>query len=325
MKRMQVRIIMTLFIISYFQMNSAFAQTDCGRSSYYPAEIPRLKKGDFVVFHWDVFTDPEVHAQYFDYIKKFRICFTNGYRNFAGKDLKELHEAGCELFFYRWFNGYYEAAVDPSSEQFAYYKPFPKMVERFKHIHSHPEWLINPDQAFKGPLYPAYFYDYHNPEFRKYFIQWIQEDFVKTQYDGVYLDFTGGTALPAEIVNLWNEKYPEMTYDEAGILFLCKLRESIGDKKIFGYHAYLLPDGYYEILDYDATESHVATMVWGKEAEIYVEGEGMRKILDTYYRYWDGSGKSSIPTFLYDPSNGYFDISKRRREMARKHPKCNRV
>lgn len=96
---------------------------------------------------------------------------TNGYQNFAGKELQELHAAGCQLFLYRWFNGFYRSETlpdDAPAQAKAYVAQFPGMVSLFRQIQSRPEWLLNPDKPIQGSgaEHPAYFYDYADAEFR---------------------------------------------------------------------------------------------------------------------------------------------------------------
>lgn len=266
-----------------------------------PARLPVLPKGDFVFFSTAVFQTPGNEAEALrraarlEWIKRFRICLTNGYQNFAGKDLQELRAAGSELFIYRWFNGFYRVELlpdDAPAESRAYYAQFPGMVELFRQIHAHPEWLLNPDLPIQGggAAYPAYFYDYANAEFRRFFETAIRRDLDGAQYDGVFFDYIGGWALPPEIDEIWQARHPGTTYDVAGITFLTELRAAIGAKRIFGNQAYRLPEGYYDVIDYDASESLATSFVWGKEAVLQMEGSGPQNVLDTFYRSWDGPG-----------------------------------
>ncbi|MHB8865811.1 MAG: hypothetical protein ACYC6N_25815 [Pirellulaceae bacterium] len=285
----------------------------------FPVEIPVLSKGDFIIFSATVFQKPASEAdarrriEQLQWIKRFRICLTNGYQNFADKDLQELHGAGCELFLYRWFNGYYQSELLPDdalAESKAYFGQFPSMVKLFREIHAHPEWLLNPDKPIRGggAEYPAYFYDYASAAFRQFYVASIQRDLDEAQYDGVFFDYMGGWALPAEMKVAWHEKYPDLTYDQAGIEFLKELRAAIGSKRIFGNQAYRLPEGYYHVIDYDASESLATSYVWGKEAELSMEGRGQQKVLDTFYRPWDGP-------------DGYREAARERLAMSIKNPR----
>jgi hypothetical protein len=299
---------------AFWSMGFSSASETQMHRSYYPTGTQALNQGDFIFFSSRVFWDDETKSDYFSYIKRFRVCLTNGWKNFTGKDLDELHEAGCELFLYRWFNGFYANHVDPEENakdpSAAYARQFPKMVAMFQKIKSHSQWLLNPSKPIQGSgaVYPAYFFDYRHPGFRAYFVDRIQRDLTEANYDGVFFDYIGGWALPKDVEALWAEKHPGTSYNESGLCFLKELRSAIGEKRIFGNQAYRLPEAYYDVIDYDATESHATSFTWGKEAEIYLEGRGVEKIRETFYRPWDGPG-------------GYVEISKQRRKRAANHPK----
>ncbi|MFT4587165.1 MAG: hypothetical protein ACI8QF_001257 [Limisphaerales bacterium] len=267
-----------------------------------PTSIRKSDKADFIFFSSRVFEKSETRAKQVDLIKRFRICLSNGWKNFEGEELEELHAAGCELFIYRWFNGYYASQVDAPSDEdastraqaAAYFQQFPEIVSAFKEIHSHPEWILNPGSPMKGSgaTTPAFFYDFSNPEFRAFFVNWIKTSLVKIEYDGVFFDYIGGWALPKEVIALWNKKHPNTAYDEAAIAFLRELRAALGKRRIFGNQAHrFVADhpAYYGLIDYDVSESHATSFVWGKEVEVYIEGEGMTKTLETFYRPWDGA------------------------------------
>lgn len=286
------------------------------KQNFLPSSIRKSGKADFIFFSNRVFNESGERARQIDLIKRFRICLTNGWRNFEGADLEALHAAGCELFIYRWFNGYYASQVgapsdedaDTRAQAAAYFRQFPEVISVYKEIHSHPEWILNPGAPMKGSgaTTPAFFYDYSNPEFRAFFVNWIRTSLVQSKYDGVFFDYIGGWALPTEVVALWNQKHPDTAYDEAAILFLRELREAIGKRRVFGNQAYrLVADhpAYYELIDYDVSESHATSFVWGKEVEVYIEGEGMTKTLETFYRPWDGPA-------------GYKEISKTNRRAT---------
>ncbi|MFV1966292.1 MAG: putative glycoside hydrolase [Pirellulaceae bacterium] len=286
-------------------------------TSCFPAGVPVLAKGEFIFFSNAVFAKPtneteaQRQAERLKWIKRFRICLTNGYENFAGEELEQLHSAGCELFIYRWFNGYYEAelpegvAGQPPSN---YAAQFPEIIRIFREIHAHPDWILNHETPMQGggAANRAYFYDYGNPAFRRFFAASIRRDLDQTGYDGVFFDYIGGWALPAEVRTVWERKYPRLTYDEAGLQFLRELRAVMGAKRIFGNQAYRLGEGYYQLLDYDASESLATSFSWGKQARCLTE-DGVKEVRDTFYRPWDSPG-------------GYKEISQARRRRAERHP-----
>jgi len=273
-------------------------------TSFYPPNVAALKKGDFVFFSNSIFASGERKAEDFNYIQRFQICLTNGYENFTGNDLEELHAASCEVFLYLWFNGFYEKELAPKDKD-----RFPFITQAFREIYSRPEWVLNHANPIQGSgaTYPAYFFDYNSAPFRKYFVDFIQRRLAETHYDGIFFDYIGSWALPEDVKALWSRKYPHITYDQAAIQFLKELREAIGQKRIFGNQAYRLSEDYYPYIDYDLSESHGTSFAWGKEAEIYLKGRGITKVRETFYRPWDGP-------------NGYKQLSKPLREKAAKNP-----
>lgn len=269
------------------------------------------KRGDFVFFSNRVFTaEGKERAEEIETIKRFRVCLTNGYENFSGKERDSLRAAGCDLFLYLWFNGYYEKELGFDEREKASIQRYPDLRAAFREIHSHPEWLLNPKQPIQGggADFPAYFYDYGNPAFRAYYVGFIRERLQKAGYNGVFFDYIGGWALPEAARKLWQARYPKLSYDAAGVTFLKELRAAIPDVKLFGNQAYRLSPDYYDCLDYDISESHGTSFVWGKEARIFVQGKGMQAVRETFYRPWDGPA-------------GYRAISQPRRDMMAQRPR----
>ncbi len=90
------------------------------------------------------------------------------------------------------------------------------MMEMAREIHSHPEWLLNPDRPMQGSgaAYPAFFYDYRNKELRRYLVDFIRARLGEINYGGVFFDYIGRWALPNEVIALWEQKYPGTTYDD---------------------------------------------------------------------------------------------------------------
>jgi len=252
-----------------------------------PVPTP-LRRADFVFFPSTIFSDPAIKAKYFNYIKRFRVCLTNGYDAFTGRDLAELKRASCDLFFYRWFNGYYETELSDSM-----YVSYPHVVDGYRVINSHPDWLLNPTNPIQGggAVTPAFFYDWGNPQLRKYFVDFVHRSFDYTGYNGVFFDYIGDWALPAAILPIWSEKHPDLSYNEAGALFVQELRASMtSEQRIFGNGTYRLQNArtFYESLDFDVTESYGTSFFWGDQATIYLEGAAMTPIYETFYRLWDG-------------------------------------
>ncbi len=272
----------------------------CGQPpSAFPPGVPVMEKGEYVLFTLAVFQKPASEAERLrrqdelDWIKRFRICLTNGYANFEGKDLEELHAAGCELFLYRWFEGFQRGetlAEDAPPAVKAYAAQFPEMVRLFQHILAHPEWLLNPQRPIQGAgaESPSYFFDFGNAEFRTFFADVLARDVERTGYDGVFFDYIGSWGLPADVLTLWKERRPERSYEDASVAFLEELRTRLGTKRIFGNQAYRMPERFHDLIDYDCTESLATSFAWGQESTLRIEGEGEKRVRDTFYRSWDG-------------------------------------
>ncbi len=178
------------------------------KPAFYP-RVPRLEKGEFIFFPYQVVTETEKHREYFERLKSFRVCLTNGYWNFAPTHRDELHAEGCELFIYIWFNGFYEKempAADKKAEVLY-------MSGIWREIFKHPDWLLNADNPMKGggAEYPAHFFDYTNPELRKFLVSFIKKRLDEVGYDGVFFDYIGSSPLPKEIKELWKTRYPNTT------------------------------------------------------------------------------------------------------------------
>jgi hypothetical protein len=266
------------------------------------AQEKKLPRGTFVFFHNSVYDAETRKPEDFAYLARFRVCLSNGYEHFSEADRAALRRAGSEYFVYYWFNGYYARELQTETD---YTKRFPQVAEGFRAIHARPEWLLNPDTPMQGSgaVYPAYFYDYSLPEFRKHYIGQIRERLKQTGANGVFFDYIGSWALPDSVKARWRVKHPGTTYDECGAQFLRELRKAIPGIRIFGNQAYRLPLAYYDSLDYDLSESHATSFVWGKETQIYLQGKGMQSVTETFYRPWDGA-------------SGYKAISLERRTRA---------
>ena len=133
-------------------------------------------------------------------------------------------------------------------------------------------------------------------------------DLSEANYDGVFFDYIGSWALPEEIKQMWQTKHPRRTYDEASAEFLKELREALGTKRIFGNQAYRASEEFYDLIDYDCSESLATSFVWGKEAKLFLEEESEKTVRDTFYRPWDGS-------------NGYKEAARERLATVAKKPR----
>lgn len=273
-----------------------------------PEQRARKQRGAFVFFHNGIFETTEGRAAEIERLAKFRVCLTNGYANFEGDDLGRLKTAGCELFLYLWFNGYYERELARGPEP-VYIQGFPEVLNALRGFHAHPKWLLNPEQPIQGSgaVLPAFFYDFASLDFRRAYTEFIARYLVRTGYSRVFFDYLGSWALPDGAKEAFRQKHPGKNYDAESVRFLRELRQAVPAIRIFGNQAYRMTPEYYELIDYDLTESHATSFVWGKQAKVILQDGKEREITETFYRLWDGAA-------------GYKEISKQRRERMRMHP-----
>lgn len=247
---------------------------------------PETAQGDFIFFPMQVHYDQATKERYFDYLKRFRVCLTNGYDVFTGAEFAEVKEAGCELFVYRWFEGYYV-----NESMFGH----DEIRSVFQEVDRHPEWLINPHtpMAGNGAVLPAYFFDWTSADLRSFYIERLVAALDANGYDGVFFDYIGEWGLPPQISLMWQQKHPEITYNAASAVFLAELRAAMGDRPIFGNAAYKADKAegnaaFYESVTYDTTESYGVSWLFGKDTAVYLEGKGVTPVKETFYRPWDG-------------------------------------
>ena len=284
-----------------------------------PTEIPVLTKGDFIFFSHAVFQKPtneaeaRVRQDRLDWIKRFRICLTNGYDNFAGQDLQELHAAGCELFVYRWFNGYLRSELlpdDAPSESKAYYGQFSGMVKLFRDIHAHPEWLLNSERPIQGGARNSRPISTTMPT--RSFERSIAHRSGATCRRRITMGSSSTISAPglcrrkSSRCGRRNIRVSRMM--RPALEFLKELREALGTKRIFGNQAYRASEEFYDLIDYDCSESLATSFVWGKEAKLFLEEESEKTVRDTFYRPWDGP-------------NGYKEAARERLATVAKKPR----
>jgi hypothetical protein len=92
--------------------------------------------------------------------------------------------------------------------------------------------------------------------------------------------------------------------------FVRELRESIGNKLIGGNMAYRAWRSYFPYINYSHKESQGTSHRNAKEAVVYIEGVGQKKIRETFYRPWDGP-------------NGYKELNSPRRTAEENYPEVH--
>jgi hypothetical protein len=81
-------------------------------------------------------------------------------------------------------------------------------------------------------------------------------------------------------------RHPEVDYDHALSGLLASLRRLKPKTTIFTNQGYRVPAVYLPAADYDLSESLMTSYAWGEPVEIFVEGEGLVRTQETFYRPW---------------------------------------
>ncbi len=139
------------------------------------------------------------------------------------------------------------------------------------------------DDDFQGR--PAYFYDYRVPALRTFIANTLRDWIDRSGYDGIFIDLLGSYSLPDNFEDEWWDG--NISYDQAGGMFVEDLRSAIPDKIIFGNQAYRFADDYYPHIDYDMRECTVTRDHGGSTANIHIAGtNSLTEITETRYFSW---------------------------------------
>lgn len=236
--------------------------------------------GAFLFFHHRLIGEETSPAEW-ERLKKFRLLLTNGYATFSPEKVAALHESGGRLFFYFWFNGFYEWEAR---------QPMPDGDWRREVLEQHPEWLLNPDgpEQGNGAVKPAYFYDFTQAELRRFLARAIAAHRQRTGYDGVFFDYAGSYPLPPSILERHQQRHPDLPYDEAGALFLRVVRATDPGLLMATNQAHRAAQHLLPCTDVDVGESLATSFLWGKEIRVLADGEGWVETRETFYRPWAG-------------------------------------
>jgi len=233
--------------------------------------------GEFMFFHHRLLQAESGWQQ----LSRFRWLLTNGYATFPPEKVALLHRHGSRLFFYFWFNGFYEWEARQS---------MPDGDWRREILERHRDWLLNPEQGEQGggATAPAYFFDFTRPELRQFLAYTLAAHRRRTGYDGVFFDYAGSYPLPPAIARRHQERHPEIPYDAAGALFLQAVRAMDPRLLIFTNQAYRAAEHLLPYTDLDVAESLATSWLGGREVELFAEGEGWIRTCETFYRPWEG-------------------------------------
>jgi hypothetical protein len=257
-----------------------------------PAGFP-TRRGPFAFCHAELLADPESNAADLEWLSRFDIIITNG-RGIAPADTRRALQArGCHLWLYFWPNGFYVRDLG---------QPWVEGQWRDVIFSEHQDWLLSPE-TFDWPDYgiPMYVYDLGNPDLVDFLCRQMAERRARTGYDGTFFDYAGVWPLPPEARALWDQKHPDLPYDQALIGLFRRLRELDPGTLISTNQGYRSDEPLLAEVDCDMTESHGTSMFWGPQTE--VNGE---TVAETFYRPWDEHGVAEL----------YGDLEQRLRRAA---------
>ena len=229
------------------------------------------KKGEFA-FHYAARYTPGELAWY----SRFKVVVTGDF--LPPDQVRTLHRAGCKLIAYEWTVAFY--APDSIS----------KHAWQRKLVEDHPDWLLNASKGLYGNAgaadIPAFYYDPVSTDLRKWRVAHLVQDVKTHNYDGVFFDTTGFTAVQHDAQEEFKRRHPNERYDEYVGQFLDGLRKCAPDLITFTNQGYRNAEDYLPRADYDLSESYMTTTD-GPQADVYVEGKGPTRVTETYVHPWD--------------------------------------
>ena len=230
-------------------------------------------KGVFAFYYASQLTPEEL-----SWAKRFNL-FVSG-AVLPASQIQELKRAGTKLFLYEWITGFYLAKDGADSTNNAW-EPSVKKTK--------PQWLLNPERPDPGPdgQHRAYYYDPFHSELRFAWAKRLAQTLQDSGYDGVFFDLVGSGSVPRDLLKTYEERHPEMSYNQALSGFLRSLKRLRPEALLFTNQGYRIPESYLPGADYDLSESLMTSYAWGEKVRIYVEGEGLVEKQETFYLPWE--------------------------------------
>ncbi len=250
----------------------AVAETEC-----LPPEFP-IRQAPLLLCRAQELAQNDLSAEDLAWLTRFRLLVTNGYDYPSPLIAQTLRAKGCRLFHYFWANGFTTNEAQSTS--------LPDGLWRQELLRDHPEWLLSAE-PLEGPpgTPPSYYYDFFSSELMVYLSQQIAKTRAAGGYAGTFFDYAGAYALPQRVADLWHEKHPDLTYDQALARFLEVLRAGDRGTLIFTNQAVLGDPRLLTTVDYDMVESYGTSFAWGPIAKLGGEDFPL-----SYRRPWDGPG-----------------------------------
>lgn len=225
-----------------------------------------------IAFNYHTLTKEDI-----DFLSQFDIIVTGKFVDAETANRLKSHNA--KLLYYDWLPALYYCEHHDDWEEMIYQKRF--------------HWTLDPNDNDPNPLGERYgcmdlFYDMANDELIDTRVDHIVHMVQTNKYDGVFFDWGSGWSALKEsnydfLIKEFQKRHPNIEYNEHMGRFIGKLKEKgllvmlnggfRSDQSVLDTHA-----------DIDVVESMFTTTdCHGKEYEIFVESEGVRKACDTWF------------------------------------------
>lgn len=205
------------------------------------------------------------------WLAKFRVVVLG--RALPAPDVQGLQRAGVTLFLYEWLTGFYRDSG-----------PWENFL-----VSSKPFWLLNPQGPVAGPdnTGRAYYYDPAVPDLRNAWALELSRRLERGSAAGVFFDLVGRLSVPERLLQSYAERHPETPFDAAMAGLIRALRTARSSIRIFTNQGYRLPEFYLPLANYDLSESLMTSTEGGQAVEVFLDGRGLVRTRETFYRSWD--------------------------------------
>lgn len=207
------------------------------------------------------------------WLAKFRVVVLA--RALPAPDVQRLQRAGVTLFLYEWLTGFYR---DRHSG------PWENLL-----VSSKPFWVLNPRGPVAGPdnTGRAYYYDPAAPDLANAWALELSRRLDHGSAAGIFFDLVGRPSVPERLLQGYAERHPGTPFDAATAGQIRALRTARPSTLIFTNQGYRLPEFYLPLADYDLSESLMTSTEGGQAVEVFVDGRGLVRTHETFYRSWD--------------------------------------
>jgi len=232
------------------------------------AAMPAAGQGAFA-FHYAY----QLSESDLRWLAKFRVVVLA--RALPAPDVQRLQRAGVTLFLYEWLTGFYRDRHSGPWENFL--------------VGSKPSWLLNPQGPVAGPDNSgrAYYYDPAVADLTSAWALELSRRLERGAAAGVFFDLVGRGSVPERLLQSYTERHPATPFDAALAGQIRALRTSRPSTLIFTNQGYRLPEFYLPVADYDLSESLMTSTVGGQAVEVFIDGRGLVRTHETFYRTWD--------------------------------------